>query len=253
MRLMGKVALITGSSSGIGRASALLFSQEGARISVVDIDRKGGEQTVELIKQKGGEALFIEVDVSRASEVKMSIEKTVGTFGKLDILFNNAGVPMSFTPIEEVDEVLWDKNIDINLKSIFLTCKYTVPVMKNQGKGVIINTGSISGVRPRPCLSAYNASKGGVISLTQSLAIELASSNIRVNCINPVATETPMLSTIKGKKVLEDEDKRAYISSIPLGRLGKPEDIAYAALYLASDESSMVTGIYLNVDGGRGI
>lgn len=236
----------------MGRASALLFSKEGAKISVVDIDRKGGEQAVESIKQKGQEAFFIQADVTKASDVEKMIKATVDTYGRLDILFNNAGIPMSFTPIEEVQEDLWDRIMNINVKGIFLGCKYAVPIMKKQGGGGIINTASIVAVRPRPGLSAYAASKGAAVTLTKGLAIELAPFKIRVNCINPVATDTPMLPGFIGKRDLE-EGRKAFISTIPLGRLAQAEDIAQAALYLASDDALMVTGACIDVDGGRGI
>jgi len=252
MKLKGKIALITGAGSGMGRASALLFSNEGAKISVVDIDRKGGERAVELIKQKGQEAIFMQADVTKASDVERMIGTTVDTYGKLDILFNNAGIPMSFTPIEEVKEDLWDRIMNINVKGIFLGCKYAVPIMKKQGGGVIINTASIVAMRPRPGLSAYAASKGAAVTLTRGLAIELAPFKIRVNCINPVATDTPMLPGFIGNRDLE-EGRKAFISTIPLGRLAQAEDIAHAALYLASDDSLMVTGACIDVDGGRGI
>ena len=252
MKLSNKVALITGSGSGIGRASAILFSQEGAKISVADIDEKGGQQTVDLIKQKGGSAIFIQTDVSKANDIERMIRATVDHYGKLDILFNNAGIGMPFIPIEEVKESIWDRIMEINVKGIFLGCKYAVPIMKRQGGGVIINTASISGVRPRPGLSAYSASKGAAILLTKALAIELAPFKIRVNCVNPVVVDTPFLEKNIDLSQLE-EAKKSMLSTIPLGRLCQPEDIAHAALYLASDESSMVTGASLNVDGGRGI
>lgn len=252
MKLLNKVSLITGAGSGMGRASALLFSAEGAKISIADIDRKSGEETADLIKQKGGEAIFIQTDVSRAADVERMITTTVNTYGRLDILFNNAGLPMSFTPIEEVEEELWDRIMNVNVKSIFLGCKYAAPVMKKQGGGVIVNTASIIGIRARPNMSAYSASKGAAIILTKELAIELAPYRIRVNCINPVATDTPMLAKFIGNRDLE-EGKKAYISTIPLGRLAQPEDIARAALYLVSDDASIVTGACLDVDGGRGI
>ena len=252
MKLSNKVAIITGSGSGIGRACAILFSQEGAKISVADIDEKSGRQTVDLIKQKGGSAIFIQTDVSKASDAEGMIKATVNNYGKLDILFNNAGIGMPFIPTEEVEESFWDKIMDINVKGVFLGCKYAAPVMKKQGGGVIINTASISGVRPRPGNSAYSASKGAVILLTKSLAIELAPLKIRVNCVSPVAADTPFLEKNFDISQLE-EVKKGIISTIPLGRLCQPEDIVHAVLYLASDESSMVTGISLNVDGGRGI
>jgi len=257
MKLSDKVALITGAGSGIGRASALLFSQEGAKVAVVDLDRKGGQETVGLIQQKGGEAVFVQADVSKAADVEKMVETTVKTFGRLDILFNNAGIPMSFTPVEDLKEELWDRIININVKGIFLGAKYALPIMKKQGGGVIINTASISGVRPRPGLSAYSTSKAAAIMLTRALAIELAPFQIRVNCLNPVAAETPMLAKFiheKGKEYEKyEEGRQKFIASVPMGRLAQPEDIAYAALFLASEEASLITGLSLDVDGGRGI
>ena len=252
MRLANKVAIITGAGSGMGRASACLFAKEGAKVSVVDINMAGGQETVELIGRSGGLAQFISADVTKASDVDQMIQATVTAYARLDILFNNAGVPMSFTPIEEVSEELYDKILAVNLKGIFLGCKYATPIMKKQGSGVIINTASIAGVRARPGLNVYCASKGGVILLTKALAIELAPYNIRVNAINPVATDTPMLLGFIGDRDLE-EGRKAFIATIPLGRLAIPEDIANAALYLASDEASMLTGTCIDVDGGRGI
>lgn len=257
MKLKNRVALITGAGSGIGRASAVMFSQEGAKVAVVDMNQAGAEETVSMIKEKGGDAVAVRADVTLAGDAERMIQSSVKQFGKLDILFNNAGVPMSFTPIEDVKEELWDRIMAVNVKGIFLGAKYAVPVMKKQGGGVIINTASISGVRCRPGLSAYSASKGAAIILTRSLAIELASFKIRVNCINPVAAETPMLAKFINDRGLEyekyEEGRQRFISTVPLGRLADPDDIAYAALYLASDEASLVTGIALDVDGGRGI
>ena len=252
MRLADKVAIITGAGSGMGRASACLFAKEGAKVSVVDINVAGGQQTVELIKRSGGVAQFINADVAKASDVERMVQATVNAYARLDILFNNAGVPMSFTPIEEVSEELYDKILAVNLKGIFLGCKYATPIMKKQGGGVIINTASIAGLRARPGLNVYCASKGGAILLTKAVAIELAPYNIRVNAINPVATDTPMLPGFIGDRDLE-EGRKAFIATIPLGRLAIPEDIANAALYLACDESSMLTGTCIDVDGGRGI
>jgi 3-oxoacyl-[acyl-carrier protein] reductase len=252
MKLSSKVALITGSGSGIGRASAILFSREGATISVADIDEKGGQQTVDLIKQKGGSAIFVQTDVTRANDTERMIKTTADQYGKLDILFNNAGIGMPFMPIEQIEESLWHRIMDINVKGIFLGCKYAIPAMKRQGGGVIINTASISGVHPRPGLGAYSASKGAAILLTKALAIELAPFKIRVNCVNPVVVETPFIEKNIDRSQLE-EAKKMMLSTIPLGRLCQPEDIAHAALYLASDEASMVTGLALDVDGGRGI
>jgi 3-oxoacyl-[acyl-carrier protein] reductase len=252
MRLSSKITLITGSGSGIGRASAVLFSREGAKVSVTDIDKESGQQTVDLIKRDGGDAIFIQADVTEASEVEKTVKTTLDHYGKLDVLFNNAGVGMPFMPIEQVGEDLWHRIMDINVKGIFLGCKYAIPVMKRQGGGVIINTASISGVRPRAGNVVYSASKGAAIVLTKALALELAPFKIRVNCINPVVVDTPFLEKNIGTSELENA-KKMMLSSIPFGKLCQPDDIAHAALYLASDESTMVTGASLNVDGGRGI
>jgi len=252
MRLPNKVALITGAASGIGRASAVLFAKEGAKIVVADIDETGGRQTVDLIAQGGGSAVFVKADVTKAADVERMIKASVDQFGKLDILFNNAGVGTAFTPIEQVDEALWDRVMAINVKSIFLGCKYAAPAMKAQGGGVIINTASISGVRPRPGLTVYAASKGAVIVFTKAIAIEFAPYKIRVNCINPVVTDTAFITkTIEASQI--EAAKKGMLSTIPLGRLGEPEDMAFAALYLASDEAGLVTGVSLDVDGGRAI
>ena len=249
MRLSGKVALITGSGSGMGQAAAVLFAQEGAKVCVVDIDGEAAKKTAALIKEKGGEAVAYQADVSKAADVEAMVKFVVDKYGKLDILYNNAGFPMVPTPMEDIGEELWDKIMGVNLKGIFFGCKYAVPVMKKQGGGVILTTASISGVRPRPGQAPYATAKAGAIMLTKAMAIELAPAKIRVNCINPTATETPMLP-----KLGATPDRVAgIVSTIPLGRLAQPIDVAYAALYLASDEAAMVTGIGLEVDGGRGI
>jgi 3-oxoacyl-[acyl-carrier protein] reductase len=252
MRLPGKVAIITGGGSGIGRAAALLFSREGAKVSIADIDDKGGEETVTLVKSKGGEAFFVHTDVSIASDDENLIKVTKEKFGKLDILLNSAGIPQSSIPIGQVEESLWDRIYAVNVKSIFLTSKFAFPVMKETG-GSIINIASISGVRPRPGNLAYASSKAAAIMLTKALALELASNRIRVNCINPVATDTPMLNKFSPKSATAEEFRKMATASIPLGRLATPDDIAYAALYLASDEASLLTGSSIDVDGGRGI
>ncbi len=257
MKLLNKVALITGSGSGVGRSSAMLFAEEGAKISVVDIDTNSGQQTVELIKQKGGQATFVQADVSKSADVERMIKTTVDHYGRLDILFNNAGFPMIATPIDEVKEELWNKVIDVNLKSVFLGSKYVIPLMKKQGGGVIINTASIGGVRPRPGFSPYHPAKAAVINLTKVIALEVAPHNIRVNCINPVAIDTPMLAKFISDSGTKDEKyeqvKKSYIAGIPLGRLTTPTDVAHAALFLASEDASFLTGVGLDVDGGRSI
>lgn len=253
MRLANKVAIITGASSGFGRASAILFAKEGAKVVVADINDAGGKETVATIKSSGGEAIFVHTDVSKAADAENLIKTTKDKFGKIDILFNNAGVPHRPTPVENLDESLWDRVFSVNVKGIFLTTKYAFPVMKGAKSGVVINLASISGLRPRPGHAAYATSKAAAIMLTKELALEGAPNNIRVNAINPVASDTPMFPGLLPEGADLNEAKKALISSIPLGRLLKPEDVAYAALYLASDESSMLTGTCINVDGGRGI
>jgi 3-oxoacyl-[acyl-carrier protein] reductase len=195
--------------------------------------------------------------VSKSHDAENMIKTTVNAFGKLDILFNNAGIPMSFTPVEQVTEELYDRIMNVNVKGIFLGAKYAAPIMKKQGGGVIINTASISGVRPRPGLSAYSTSKAAAIMLTKALAIELAPSKIRVNCINPVAADTPMLAQFietggaKGEKF--EAGRKRFVDTVPLGRLATPEDVACMAMFLASDDASLITGASFDVDGGRGI
>ena len=247
MRLANKVAIITGAGSGIGRASAYLFAKEGAKIVVAQRTHTTGEETAAIINSSGGEAIFVRTDVSIASEVEHLVKVTKDRFGKIDILFNNAGIRQERTAIENIDESSWDQIYAINVKGIFLAVKYVVPEMKRAGGGVIINTASVGGVLPRNYVSAYASSKGAVITLTKALALELAPDNIRVNCINPGWTTTPMTEGTS------EERKKAIISTTPLRCAVRPEDIAYAALYLASDESSMLTGTSINVDGGRGI
>ncbi len=248
MKLVNKVAIVTGSSSGIGRSIAQFFAKEGAKVVVVaNINVAGGEETVATIKASGGEAIFVQADVTIASEVQRLVKVTKDKFGKIDILVNNAGIFMKETPIEDTDEELWSQLYAVNVNSIFLATKYAVPQMKKAGGGVIINIGSGAANRPLPRFAAYVSSKGAVNTLTKALAIELAPNNIRVNCINPAPTETSMI------ELIPKEARMAIVSGLPLRRMAKPEDIAYAALYLASDESSMLTGTCINVDGGDGI
>ncbi len=253
MRLANKAAIITGAGSGLGRASAILFAKEGAKVVVADINDAGGEEAVAAIRSSGGEAIFVHTDVSKASDAKNLIKTTKDKFGKIDIILNSAGVPQRPTPVENLDESLWDRIYAVNVKSMFLMTKYAFPVMKEAGSGVVINLASISGLRPRPGSSAYASSKAAVINLTRILALEGAPSKIRVNAINPVAADTPMLPGLLTEGVDMNEAKKALIDTVPLGRLATPQDVAYAALYLASDESSMLTGTCINVDGGRGV
>jgi len=246
-KLDGKVALITGAGSGIGRATALLFAGEGAKVGVVDYVPKGGQETVGLIREEGGEAIFIEVDVSRAADAERMVKAVVEAYGRLDILHNNAAVRHPFTLTADLEEDDWDLVIDTNLKSVFLGAKHAIPVMLKQGGGVIINTASVGGIVGLLRNAAYCASKGGIIQLTRVMAMEYIGQNIRVNCICPGGTQTP------GTERYLPEDPQAreeFLQGLPGGRWIQPEEIAQAALYLASDESSSVIGSALVVDRG---
>lgn len=248
-RLAGKRALITGGASGIGRATALLFSREGAAVSVVDLDEEGGRSVTRMIEEEGGRAIFVRADVTRASECRDAVERTVSSLGGLDILFNNAGIIRRATVVELAEEE-WDQVMAVNVKSMFLFSRYAIPLMAQAGGGVIINTSSGWGLVGGPRAAAYCASKGAVVLLTKAMAIDHGPQNIRVNCLCPGDTDTPML---------EDEARQLgqpmqlfleEAADRPLRRIGTPEDIAQAALYLASDASSYVTGTALVVDGG---
>jgi 3-oxoacyl-[acyl-carrier protein] reductase len=252
MLLREKVAIVTGAASGIGKAIARRFSEEGARVVLADLNGQAASLTAE---ECPGETLIVEGNVAEEDQVKEMIAQTIERFGRVDAAVNCAGVPMAFTPIEEVAEEQWERIMDVNVKSIYLAAKYCVPHMKQAGQGVIVNVCSIAGVRARPGLNAYCASKGAAIMLTKALAIELAPWRIRVNGINPGPADTPMLSKFMSgdKEKIEKETKEIFINSVPLGSLIQPDDIADAALYLCSGMARMVTGEIVNVDGGRGI
>ena len=253
MRLDNKVAIITGAGSGIGRASAIMFAKEGAKVVIADINDTGGEETVASIKSNGGEAFFVHTDVSKAPDAENLIKATKDKFGRIDILFNNAGTPLSNIQIENLDESQWDRIYAVNVKGVFLLMKYAIPTMKKAGGGVIINLASMGGVRPLPGTNAYASSKAAVIHLTKAVALEVTSNNIRINYINPAAVDTPMLPQFRPEGMDLNKFYAGAKASMPLGRIAKPEDIAYAALYLASDESSLLTGTGIDVNGGRGI
>lgn len=248
MRLKDKVALVTGAASGLGLAMVERFAAEGAKVAVVDWN---GEAADAIAARLGNGAIAIRADVTSAADVKASVAATVEAFGRVDILVNNAGSSHGKGPFEDVTEAEFDRVFAVNLKSIFHYCAAVVPVMRGQKGGVILNVGSTAGNRPRPGLAWYNASKGAVHNLTKTLALELAPDRIRVCALAPVATETPLLATFMGE---DTPEKRAEMRNIvPLGRLGHPSDIANAALYLASDEASFLTGVILDIDGGRSV
>lgn len=252
-RLKGKVSVITGAGSGIGRGTAMIFAKEGSKVVVADLNLAAAEETCSLIAAAGGDFLAVQVDVAKAEQVQHMFAETIKAFGRLDILFNNAGLPQTPHSIEEYPEDLFDRIMNVNVKGVFLGCKYAVPFFKKQGTGgVIINTASIAASRPRPGQNVYAASKGMVVTLTRALANELAGDKVRVVAINPVAVDTPMFYGFIGDRD-EVEARKSFVSSIPLGRFAQPEDIANAALFLASEDASLITGAILDVDGGRGI
>lgn len=250
MRLKGKVAIITGASSGIGRASGVLFAKEGAKVIIVDIAQKGGLETVKMIRKNGGEATFVKTDVSRASDVKRMVKTTMEKYGKIDVLFNNAGINLEKT-VTDTSEEEWDRVIDINLKGVFLCSKYAIPEMIQKDGGVIINTASMFGLVGQVHESAYCASKGGMVLLTKAMALDYGPYNIRVNCICPDMIQTPLHEAFVATLAEPEREIPEMLKTIPLSRFGQPEEIARAALFLASDESSYITGVALPVNGGR--
>lgn len=246
MRLIGKTAIITGGGGGIGRSTAIRFAKEGARVAVADVDSTIGEETVRLIKEDGGEAIFVKTDVTDSEQIKALISTTTSTFGALHILFNNAGVGNSEVRSVDLSEDEWDRVIDINLKGVFLGIKYAVPELIKAGGGAIINTSSLLGLKGQKYVSAYNASKAGVVMLTQNASLEYGKYNIRVNAIAPGVIDTPIIDRWK-----QNERKWPIISRAnALGRIGTPDEVANAVLFLASDEASFITGTTLSVDGG---
>jgi 3-oxoacyl-[acyl-carrier protein] reductase len=245
-RLDGKVALVTGAGSGFGEGIAETFAREGARVAVLDVNESAARTVAERC---GSRAVALHADVARAADVSRAVEDTIGAFGRLDILVNNAGISHRNRPMLEVAEAEFDRIFAVNVKSIFLFAHAAVPVMRSQGHGMILNIGSTAGLRPRPGLTWYNGTKGAVHAITKSMAIELAPDRIRVCALAPVAGETPLLETFMGEDT--PEKRELFRASIPLGRLSRPDDIANAALFLASDEAELVTGVVLEVDGGR--
>jgi 3-oxoacyl-[acyl-carrier protein] reductase len=246
MRLKDKSAIVTGAGSGFGKGIAMRFAKEGARVGVVDIN---AEAAREVASQIGNSAFAMEADVSIDRDVSRMVQEALDRWGQLDILVNNAGTTHRNQPMTEVTEEEYERIFAVNVKSVYLGARHVVPVMKKQGFGVILNVASTAGVRPRPGLVWYNTSKGAMMTATKAMAIELAGEKIRVNAINPVAGETGMLHLFMGE---DTPEKRAqFISSIPLGRLSLPEDMANAALFLCSDEAEMITGLCMEVDGGR--
>lgn len=250
MRLSGKVAIVTGGGSGFGEGIAKRFAAEGAAVVIGDLNMAGAEKVAGEINKAGHKALPVAVDVSQGVQMKVLVEKTVEAFGGLDIMVNNAGMPQRNASLLDTDEATFDKIFAVNVKSIYLSAMQAVPEMRKRGGGCFINIASTAGVRPRPGLVWYNGSKGAVITLTRAMAVELAPEQIRVNALNPVAGLTPMLKEFMGGEETP-EMKAKFVSTIPIGRFSTPADIANAALYLASDEANFITGVCMEVDGGR--
>jgi len=246
MRLQGKVAIVTGGASGIGRATAELFAREGARVVVADCSADGGEATVRAIVGAGGEAIFVAVDVSDAAQVERMVQAALDSFGGIDILFNAAGI-LAFGTVLDTDERAWRRMLDVNLTGHFLCSKAVLPHMIRRGGGAIINTSSSTGNHDGNAnAAAYVASKGGVTLLTRCMAIDHARDNVRVNAIAPGPTDTPML-----RRNMTPEEVDAFAQTFPMRRLGRPDELANAVLFLASDEATFVTGAILAVDGGQ--
>ncbi len=247
-RFEGKVALVTGGGSGIGRAACLAFAREGARVVINDIRAEGGEETLRLVREAGGEGIFVQADVSKAAEVEAMVQKAMDTCGRLDCACNNAGIGEPLRRMHKTSEDNWDRVMDTNLKGVYLCMRAEIPRMLKQGKGAIVNTASLAGLHGLLGQAAYVASKHGVVGLTRSAAIEYATTGVRINCICPGVTATPLIThQLKDKPHME----KVYVEMEPIGRLGRPEEIAAAMLWLCSDEASFCVGSIFSVDGGE--
>ena len=244
MRLQGKVALVTGGGSGIGESTSILLGREKAKVAVADIQGESAEVTAEAINKAGGAAIALQTDVTQAADVEKMVKTTVKIYGKLDILINNAGMGAT-GDVVELSEADWQRVMDVNLKGIFLGCKYAIPEMIKAGGGSIINIASMWAFVGGSVSCVYPASKAGILALSKSTALKYAPFNIRVNCVCPGHVETPLATSLK-----DPEFRKAVVKKYPLGRLGRPLDVAYAVRFLASDESSFITGTEIVIDGG---
>jgi 3-oxoacyl-[acyl-carrier protein] reductase len=252
-RFTGSSIIVTGAGSGFGEASARRFAAEGGRVLLADIDVTGAQRVAQAIEAQGGEALALEVDVSQEAAIVQMVEAAQTAFGSVDVLVNNAGY-------SHLNKLLWKITVEefdavfaVNVRGVFLGCKHVIPLMIEQGGGAIVNIASIGAIAPRPGVTPYNGTKGAVLTMTKGLALEVARHKIRVNAVNPVAADTGFMRGATGKAELSEEMRANLISSVPLGRMAEPADIASAVTYLASEDAAFLTGTGLNVDGGRSI
>ena len=252
MRLEGKTAIVTGGGAGFGEGICRRFAAEGARVVVNDVNEQDGRRVADAIGEAGGEVRFVYADVSRDDDTGRLVAETVDRYGRLDIMVNNAGVPQRAQPMDNVTEDEFDRIFAVNVKALYWSAKHTVPLMREAGGGCIIHTSSTAATSPRPGLVWYNGSKGAVNTITQGMAVELAPHRIRVNAVCPVAGETQMLAEFLGGEVTPEVHAK-FLSTVPLGRLSQPADVANAVLFLASDDAEFLTGVCLPVDGGRTI
>jgi NAD(P)-dependent dehydrogenase (short-subunit alcohol dehydrogenase family) len=250
----GKVAIVSGGAHGIGEAAVRAFAREGYRVALADVDADAGERLLQRSRSLARQIIFIRADISRAADARDVVQKTVETFGGVDVLFNNAGIqpPESYKNAEDLTEGVWDRVMEVNVKGCFLLCKFAIPEMRKRGGGVIVNNASVQGLQSQKLVPAYAASKGAVLSLTRNLALDYAEENIRVVAICPGSVDTPMLraTAALGSPDTTDATLSEWGRKHPLGRIGRPEEIAEVVLFLASDKASFITGEYVCVDGG---